>query len=447
MGVINLVTYNVRGMNTEKKRYKINQELHLLGANVVFLQETYVTHSSRGLASYWFPEWRYGDASSVHSGGVAIGFDRTVRFEEEERLADPRGRFLFVKGKMFESWITLANIYAPNRNPESFLKRVLVKLESFKKGRLIVAGDLNMCMDPEVDTSRSELRSGTQGGTLKKMLNRMQLIDAWRISHLKDRDYTFFSQVHKSFSRLDYILIEHQLVPFLKVAEIKAITLSDHAPVKIQVEIAGADRSRINWKLNDSLMQYPDVVEKIEQELKSYFKINDTEEISRPTLWEAYKTYIRGIWIVMGTRKKKERGENLTRLYREIQETEQSTRPRGLPEKRELIKKRRDLNELLEKERKCAFDTINRDVYREGNKPGKWMARRVREKKNRTFIPKIRDEEGNLEFSTPKIAKIFHSYYSALYDVGQREGEGQEEGKNKGVPSGTRPPQGREGYG
>lgn len=49
-----LVTYNVRGLNTAKKRYKLNKELQFLGANVACLQETYVTHMSGGggLASY-----------------------------------------------------------------------------------------------------------------------------------------------------------------------------------------------------------------------------------------------------------------------------------------------------------------------------------------------------------------------------------------------------------
>lgn len=79
------------------------------------------------------------------------------------------------------------------------------------------------------------------------------------------------------------------------------------------------------------------------------------------------------------------------------------------------------MDELLDKERKCAFYTINREMYQEGNKSGKWMARRVKEKKDRTFISKIRNEKGILEFYSPKIAKVFQSYYSALYKVGRKE--------------------------
>lgn len=72
----------------------------------------------------------------------------------------------------------------------------------------------------------------------------------------------------------------------------------------------------------------------------------------------------------------------MTLLYREIQELEQRMRPKGIPERQELIvKKKRE--ELLEQERKCAFHSINKEKYQWGNKLGKWVVRRVKEKKNR----------------------------------------------------------------
>lgn len=128
-------------------------------------------------------------------------------------------------------------------------------------------------------------------------------MDAWRKSHPRKRDYTFYSPVHRTFSRIDYILIEHQL------AEIKAITLSDHAPVKIQLEILGDTLTGKNWKLNDSLIQDPESFKRIEQELEVFFEI-DTAEISKATLWETHKAFIRGILIGMGAGKKKEGKKN-----------------------------------------------------------------------------------------------------------------------------------------
>lgn len=152
----------------------------------------------------------------------------------------PEGRYLFIKGKLFNTMCTIANIYAPNRDPDNFLKKVLKKLEAFKEGKLMIAGDFNWSIDPRIDSS-----GGTPGFTthryeaFKKRLMNFQLLDAWKISHPKKQDYTYYSPAHKTYSRIDYILIEHQLAPCLQAAEIKAITLSDPAPVKIRLEITG----------------------------------------------------------------------------------------------------------------------------------------------------------------------------------------------------------------
>lgn len=187
------------------------------------------------------------------------------------------------------------------------------------------------------------------------------------------------------------------------------------------MEISGAARIGTNWKLNDSLIQDPDTAERVEQALKIYFEINDTKEISRATLWGAHKAYIRGVLISIGAGKKRERRKKMSLLYKEIQELEQGTRPRVIPDRQTLIGKKREFEDLLEQERKCAFDFINKEKYQGGNKSGKWLVRRVKEKKNKTFIPKIRNEGGGLEFFSPKIAEVFHSYYSTLYRVGRKE--------------------------
>lgn len=70
-----------------------------------------------------------------------------MMFVEGGHLADPEGRYLFIKGQLFNTMCTIANIYAPNTDPDNFLKKVLKKLEAFKEGKLMIAGDLNWSMD------------------------------------------------------------------------------------------------------------------------------------------------------------------------------------------------------------------------------------------------------------------------------------------------------------
>lgn len=41
---------------------------------------------------------------------------------------------------------TITNLFSPNRGPNTFLKKTLKRWMVFKEGKLIVAGDLNVCM-------------------------------------------------------------------------------------------------------------------------------------------------------------------------------------------------------------------------------------------------------------------------------------------------------------
>lgn len=57
-----------------------------------------------------------------------------------------------MRGSLGEMECTLADIYPPNRNPIKYLKEVMRKLVDFKKGKVIMAGDLNFCSEPGMDS-------------------------------------------------------------------------------------------------------------------------------------------------------------------------------------------------------------------------------------------------------------------------------------------------------
>lgn len=73
---------------------------------------------------------------------------------------------MFLKGKLQEMECTLANIYCPNKNQTRYRKEVLEKLMDFEKGKLILAGDLNFCMNPQVDSSSHALGIGNHQLTI-----------------------------------------------------------------------------------------------------------------------------------------------------------------------------------------------------------------------------------------------------------------------------------------
>lgn len=63
------------------------------------------------------------------------------------------------------------------------------------------------------------------------MLDELGLVDIWRVKNPKTRDYTHFSRVHKSHSRIDYFCISKQEAHRVDECHIEPQTLSDHGSV------------------------------------------------------------------------------------------------------------------------------------------------------------------------------------------------------------------------
>lgn len=146
-------------------------------------------------------------------------------------MTDPEGRYLFLRGKLYEMECTLANIYCPNKNPTNYLRQVIGKLMDFKSGSVIMTGDLNFCLEPRIDsTLRAQGTRNVQLKTIKKKLFQCQLLAIWRMRHPKTQDYTFYSPVHVTYSRIDYIMVKHSFLDLVAKTDIEITTLSDHSP-------------------------------------------------------------------------------------------------------------------------------------------------------------------------------------------------------------------------
>lgn len=92
---------------------------------MVFLQETHLAlETNIKLYSTKLPTWFYSDSPTKRAKGVAIGFTKTCKFSLTDRMTDPDGRYLLLKGKLGDKMFTLANVYCPNKNPITFLKQV-----------------------------------------------------------------------------------------------------------------------------------------------------------------------------------------------------------------------------------------------------------------------------------------------------------------------------------
>lgn len=234
-------------------------------------------------------------------------------------LSDPMGRFLFLRGSLGCTPCTLATLYAPNHDQASYIAATLSKLRDFTRGCILLAEDFNTPLEPPFDTSQgSSSITNKHFSFIRKRLLETQLMDVWRIMHPRTRDYTYYSHLHHTYSKMYYFFIDHHHLSLRKRSDIETSTISDHAPIRLKLQIPSLPQRATNWKLSDTLLSEEIDKKLIGDELFLYFKENVHPDISPGVLWEAHKAHIRGKLIELGSRKNRERTHQQLEFIQEI---------------------------------------------------------------------------------------------------------------------------------
>lgn len=84
------------------------------------------------------------------------------------------------------------------------------------------------------------------------MIEELGLVDIWRSRHPRDRDFTYMSQVHGTYSRIDFSAISKIDSYRATESKIEPITISDHAPITLRICLNLDERFKY-WRLNVSL--------------------------------------------------------------------------------------------------------------------------------------------------------------------------------------------------
>lgn len=89
--------------------------------------------------------------------GAAILIEKNIHFEPSSVARDRNGCYIIVSGKLFNRNVVLANVCAPNSDDAAFLERFFYLLPDLNSHALILGGDLNCWLDPELDRSSPRL--------------------------------------------------------------------------------------------------------------------------------------------------------------------------------------------------------------------------------------------------------------------------------------------------
>lgn len=139
-------------------------------------------------------------------------------------------------GEIHNTSLTLVNIYAPNIDNPIFFQKVFSLIPDISQTHLIIGGDFNTVLDTYLDRSSTKrLPRNASSEFLNMFINNTNILDIWRAMNPTGRDYSFYSPVHNSYSRIDYFLVDAKLIPHTLNAKYHSIVISDHSPLTFSV--------------------------------------------------------------------------------------------------------------------------------------------------------------------------------------------------------------------
>ena len=150
----------------------------------------------------------------------------------------------------------------------------------------IIVGDFSTSLTPMERSSKMKKNKETE--TLNDTINQIDLIDIYRTFHPKTADYTFFSSVHGTFSRIDHILGHKSSLSKFKKIEIISSISSDNNAMRLEINYRGKKKPVKNtntWRLNNTLLNNQEITEEIKEEIKN----NTSREMTMKT--RRSKTY------------------------------------------------------------------------------------------------------------------------------------------------------------
>lgn len=143
-------------------------------------------------------------------------------------VKDEKCRLVIILADIQGKTLILANVYPPNVDHPNFF----VDLEKNLQGYWTLSHNsrrrFNIVLDKILDRSKPDSVL-----LVKRMCTSLGLTDVRRLNHPADRDYTFYSEAHKVYSRIYVFLISSSLLPATLSCYIDSILLTDHAMVRL----------------------------------------------------------------------------------------------------------------------------------------------------------------------------------------------------------------------
>ena len=161
------------------KRKSIFKYLHDKNLDVILLQETHVTKENLLLYQQkWGSNW-FSTSGTSNSKGTSILVKNKYCKCVNDITVDKDGRYVICTLDMEDTKITLCNVYAPNYDEPAFFASLLECVNKYNNEHVIIGGDFNLVLNPELDRYKSTHNHYQSTKLLLNFTEENNFFDVW----------------------------------------------------------------------------------------------------------------------------------------------------------------------------------------------------------------------------------------------------------------------------
>lgn len=421
--MVNIVSLNVEGLNSPQKRRLALNYFHKIKVHIAAVQETHFkASSSPQFSDSRFPHC-YTANGPTKKAGVAILLAQHCQFTLSSQHADSEGRFLILVGKLEEVEVTIASYYAPNSGQLAYCRKLFEVLSRHARGAVLILGDFNMVLDPSIDRSKISVTRAVHlqehSNKFRQLTAEFDMYDAWRAKHPSVRDFSFYSNVHRTYSRIDLALVDRWTLASIDKIDILPMLWSDHSPLFLSWKVGHRKVMPGPWRLGRTALSQLETRDNIQSAIKSYLSNNKPGDTSTFNFWCSLKAVVRGSALQAAARQKRLQSERYKQAVAEVTKLESAHKadPLNRSVYVALLSAREKVMAFSLQEVRRNIERLNQKFYVFGNRASRLLARKLRGRRAKEKVLQIYTSQGTKVTDPVAIANTFAVYYQQLYNL------------------------------
>ena len=199
-----------------------------------------------------FSHFSHGTTSAR---GIAIFMKKEMKEKITNLAIDNQGRLIIFNLEENNEKLTIAAIYAPNRDCPQFFENIRENLRH-RHEKIIIIGDFNLTLNVSLDRKNTYHNNNNSKEKLEDIMDELCLKDIWRAQNESDTQCSWYKNNKlDTGSRIDYALVSNGLDQKIKNATYISGHQTDHRAFYMVVDLKYQERGKGYWKFN-TLLRY-----------------------------------------------------------------------------------------------------------------------------------------------------------------------------------------------